>query len=542
MFRNTILWMFFLAAGSVAAQTTAIRGTVTDHANGEPIPGVTIFIEGTTTGTMTDFDGKFSLPVTAGTYNVRVSFISYETIRIDALKVEAGKITLLDNLRLKEAKVELSEVVVTAEAVRSSEAAILTLKAKSASLIDGISASNFRKIGDSDAASSIKRVTGVSVEGGKYVFIRGLGDRYTKTMLNGLDIPGLDPDRNTLQMDIFPTQIIDNIVAYKTFTADLPADFTGGVLDITTKDFPEERTAVLSMSSTYNPGSHFQSGFLTYEGGGTDFLGFDDGTRDIPAIENIPFFSEVIANPEAEKGLRYREILSAFHPVLAAEKKQNLMDFSLSLATGNQFNRPKSDWGYNVSISYRNESEFYENADYSRYGLSSDPAATEFERREYQKGNFGVRNVLASAMAGIAYKRKHSKFRFNLIHLQNGQSTAGIFDYEGLDKGSVFKAIQHNLEYNQRSLTNGLLSGKHFSESGKWEAEWKISPTFSRLYDPDIRFTRYEIRGDGTYSIGTETGFPERIWRDLNEFNLAGSAELKRNFDFMGNKAILTAG
>lgn len=544
MIRKTVLFavLLIISALTLKAQQTALRGMVTDAQTGESIPGVTIYIEGTTMGTMSDFDGKFSLPLNPGTYDVRVSFISYETLSIKGLKIETGKITLLDNLRLKEAKVELNVVEVSAEAIRNSEASILTLKARTASLIDGISASNFRKIGDSDAASSIKRVPGISVEGGKYVFIRGLGDRYTKTMLNGLDIPGLDPDRNTLQMDIFPTNIIDNIIAYKTFTADLPADFTGGVIDIATKDFPEVPTASVSLQATYNPGSHFNSNFLTYEGGKTDFLGFDDGTRDIPAIDNIPFFSEVVGNPNSEKGQRYKEILMAFNPVLAAEKRQNLMDFGFGFATGNQYNRPKSGWGYNFSLSYKNESEFYEEADFSRYGLYADKTATEFERREYQVGNYGISNVMLNGMAGLAYKSKTTKLRLNILHLQNGESKAGIFNYEGMDKGSIFKAVQHNLEYSQRSLTNGLVSGKHFFGANKWEADWKISPTFSTLYDPDIRFTRYEIRGENNYSISTEVGFPERIWRELEEFNLAGGINLTRNFDFRGTKSKLQFG
>ncbi len=95
------------------------------------------------------------------------------------------------------------------------------------------------QIGDATAVEAAKRVTGVTVEGGKYVYIRGLGDRYSKTTLNGMDIPGLDPDKNTIQMDIFPTDLVSNIVVSKSFTADQPADFTGGFLNIETSAFPE---------------------------------------------------------------------------------------------------------------------------------------------------------------------------------------------------------------------------------------------------------------------------------------------------------------
>ncbi|MBK6526392.1 MAG: TonB-dependent receptor plug domain-containing protein [Crocinitomicaceae bacterium] len=172
----------------------------------------------------------------------------------------------------------------------------------------------FRTTGDGDAAGAITRMPGVSVSGGKYVCVRGLGDRYNKTLLNGGDIPGLDPDRNAIQRDIFPTNVIDNMIVHKSFVADLPADFTGGIIDIGLKAFPEKSQGSISFSGSYNPNFHFNSDYLTYDGGKTDFLGFDDGTREIPAVNNIPFFSQAVGNPTGEKGLRYQEILAAFNP------------------------------------------------------------------------------------------------------------------------------------------------------------------------------------------------------------------------------------
>jgi TonB-dependent receptor len=535
----SILILFLFLSLLSNAQSGIIRGTVFDDATGESLPGVTIFAEGTTIGTMTDFDGKFNLNIAPGTYTLRVSFISYETIKIKDLQVKSGEVNLLDNLRLKEAKIELSEVTITAEVLRNSEIAMLTMKQKSAHLMDGISAVNFRKIGDSDAASSMKRVSGVSVEGGKYVFVRGLGDRYTKTILNGVDIPGLDPDRNTLQMDIFPTNVIDNIVVHKSFSADLPADFTGGVIDIETKDFPEVKTGNFSLSLAYNPQMHFNSNYLTYEGGKTDFLGFDDGTRDIPATTDIPLFSEVVGNPDSEKGQRYRQILESFNPTMATMKQNSFMDYSLGASVGNQISGKKITWGYNAAISYKNNTEFYENAQYGRYGMSGNSDINELETREQQSGDFGVNNVLLSGLAGIALKTNKTKIRINFLRLQNGESKAGVFNYQKSNQGTVFEGIQHNLEYSQRSLTNLLVSGNHYLNN--WEIEWKISPTFAKIIDPDVRFTRYEIR-DGAYSISTESGFPERIWRNLDEENIAGILNITRDFEIFGNKSKLMFG
>ncbi|MGQ9620826.1 MAG: TonB-dependent receptor domain-containing protein [Bacteroidales bacterium] len=523
------------------SQNGIIRGTVYDYSLAEPMMSVTVVVDGTGKGTMTDLDGNFNISVPAGTYTLKLSFVSYETIIINEVKVEAGKVTLFENIRMKEASLSLSEVVVTADMTRNTEIALLDTKMKSPNVIDGISALNFKKIGDSDAASSMKRITGVSVEGGKYVYIRGLGDRYTKTIINGVDIPGLDPDRNTMQMDLFPTTVIDNIMVYKSFTAELPADFTGGVIDISTKDFPEKKKINISWSASYNPDFHFRKDFLDYKGGSYDFLGFDDGTRRIPATTNIPFFASVISNPEGDEGLRYREILAGFNPNMAAIKQTSLMDFGFGITAGNQLSLKKITLGYNFGVSYKNNTEFYENAEYGRYGLSADHDINDLEVREFQIGNFGVKSVLVSGMAGFSLKTQKSKYRINLLHLQNGESKAGIFDYEGSDKGSNFKGFQHNLEYNQRSLTNILIDGRKNFNAQKINIVWKISPTISIISDPDTRFLRYVTEGQ-SLRINTEGGFPERIWRNLSEFSFAGILHISKEFSLNGNNSRMTIG
>jgi hypothetical protein len=540
-FKTFITFFLLFTTSLVNAQNGFIRGTVFDDATGEFLPGVTVFLEGTTAGALTDLDGKFNVKALPGTYSLKISYISYESMIISGVQVKSGEVTLLDNLRLKEATIQLNEITITARSTRNTENALLTIKKKSANLIDGISAVNFRKTGDSDAASSMRRVPGLSVEGGKYVYVRGLGDRYTKTILNGVDIPGLDPDRNTLQLDIFPTNIIDNIIVHKSFTAELPADFTGGVIDIEIKDFPEEKQGSISLSAGYNPSFHFNSNYLTYKGGATDFLGFDDGTRKIPATSDIPLFSEVVGDPYGTNGLRYKEILESFNPTMAAYKQTSFMDYSLSASLGNQVALKKVTLGYNFALSYKSNTEFYTNAEYGRYGLSSDPDIYEMEVREFQDGNYGVQSVLLSGLAGFALKTLHSKYRINLMHLQNGESRAGIFNYLGSDQGSEFSGFQHNLDYSERSLTNLLLEGKHDFGDSKWDLQWKISPTLSRMDDPDIRFTRY-IGEPGKYVINTESGFPERIWRNLEEVNLAGLVHVTKDFKIKDNKAQLKFG
>lgn len=521
--KTVLLFLSFIFPALLVAQTGTVRGTVIDGETGMTLPGVNIIEVGTTNGTITDLDGKFSLNLAVGKRTLQFSFISFTTQIVDDVEVVENEVTIIDNVNLTTASESLKEVVVTAEMVKNNETALLTLKKKSANMIDGISAASFRKIGDSDAASSMKRVSGVSVEGGKYVFVRGLGDRYTKTLLNGVEVPGLDPDRNTIQMDIFPTTVIDNIVVNKTFVAELPADFTGGIVDIKTRDFPDHKKGVLGFSLGYNPNFHFRNDYLDYNGGATDWLGFDDGTRDIPATENVPFFVNAVGSTDSPDSQRYQEILRGFGKTMSAFETQSLMDFNIAGSFGNQIAKDKVTLGYNVILTYRNNTEFYKDAIYGRYGLSPDPDITVMEVRELQTGSFGVNNVLLSGMAGFAIKTVNSKFILNALHLQNGESKAGVFDYFNDDQGSEFYGIQTNLEYSERAMTNVLLSGKHYIPGRGWDIEWKISPTRSRLEDPDIRYTRYELR-DGDYVLGTEAGMPERIWRDLQEWNVSGIA------------------
>ena len=537
--------ILLLAIISIPAvsQKGIIRGTVIEDETGEPLFGVTAIVKGTTTGATTDFDGKFEIRVEPGSYDLAISFVSFQTVTISAVQVNADDVTVIGQIRMKEDVQQLEEIVITAEALKNTEEALITVKKKSPNLLDGISAAGFRKIGDSDAASAAKRITGVSVQGGKYVFVRGLGDRYTKSILNGVDVPGLDPDRNTLQMDIFPTNVIDNIVVVKSFTADLPADFTGGVVNIETKDFPEEKTLRLSMSGSFNPDMHFNSNYLDYEGSSTDWLGFDNGARDIPFdVNSIPVDRRgrpripLVLDQNGSQGQVVFNNLRAFDPTLAAMRQNSGMDYSLGVSLGNQFSKGKNTFGYSFGLTYKNTTEFYEEAEYGRYGMNADPSVTELETREFQLGAQGVNNVLVGGLAGFALKRDRSKFKMSVLHLQNGESKAGIFDFTGSDQGADFIRFQHNLEYSERTLSNVLFMGEHFNGDGSWNIFWKVSPTLSKINDPDIRFTPYEVRGPGDFSITSEAGFPERIWRSLEEVNLAGIVGATKEYDFNGEQ------
>lgn len=536
-------FVFLLISLSAYSQSGLIRGQVIDEANGETLLGVTVVVKGTTTGAVTDFDGKFEIKLAPGIYDIQASFVSYETVTVTGVAVEEGGVAVLDGIRLREAIAELSEVVVTAEVIKTSETALLTIKKKSPNLMDGISAANFRKIGDSDASDAVKRVTGVSVEEGKYVYVRGLGDRYTKTTLNNVDIPGLDPDRNSLQMDIFPTNLIDNMVVLKSAVAELPADFTGGVVNVETKDFPDERIFNVSASFGYNPSMHFNDDYITSQGGSTDFLGYDNGARSLPEEAKRTVIPSPVSRDSEQE---VKSFLRKFNPALGATKRTSFMDYNFGASLADQIALSGDrKLGYIFSASYKNETRYYDDVLYGEYQRMIDPTAYELRYATIQQGVTGENNAFLGGLGGLALKTSRSKLKLTLMHLQNGESRAGQFfiDNDGAATGqSGYFASSDNLDYSQRVLTNVLLNGEHYNNDGSWKIDWRISPTFSSITDPDVRKTAFTLSPVDTSFIAGAGGNPSRIWRYLDELSMVGKVDLTKDYTLLGESAKLKFG
>lgn len=378
------------------AQNGIIRGTVYEDETNEALFYANAQIPSTGAVAFTDFDGNFELNLEPGTYDLEISFLGLATLTISDVKVEAGKVTAFENLRLKPSTNELMTVTVTASAMRNTESALLDVKKKSATVMDGISAQNFKRVGDGNAAAAVTRVPGVSIQGGKYVFVRGLGDRYTKTQLMSMDIPGLDPDRNSLQMDIFPTNILQNIVVLKTLTADLPADFSGGLVNIELVDFPTKKTLNISSSLGYTPGMHLVEG-LGHQGSVTDFLGFDSGFRNNPLPNQ--YIYEGIPNPALDDPIT-TQLTEGFKPVLAAQSRTMPLNGTLGISGGNQIKKDNGKTvGYNGSFSYKANTDFF--------GSMTGDSTRMYEQNFYRKGNLPDQYTLQADRTQIGLSLIH---------------------------------------------------------------------------------------------------------------------------------------
>lgn len=532
--------LVFGIALAASAQASYIRGSVVDGSTGESIIGAAVKIQGTTVVGMTDLDGNFSIKTAPGTYSVAIAYFTFKTKTITGVEVKFGDAASLGTVVLEsEDNFKLEEVVITAEATRNSESALLTLKKKSMVIMDGISSAKIGLTGDATAVEAAKRVTGVSIEGGKYVFVRGLGDRYSKATLNGMDIPGLDPDKNTIQMDIFPTDLISNIIVSKAFTADMPADFTGGLLNIETKAFPERKIFTINASGGYTPSMHFRSDYLTYRGSATDLLGFDGGSRRLPAGAN----ANIIPTPTSGLGSQAtNDFVNSFNKTLGAREAFVPMDFSIGLSMGNQWDAKKANrqgeipkLGYNFSATYKSVFNNYRDVFYGEYQRFADPSQTELRYATTQEGAMGEHNVLVGFLGGFAKKTSTRKFRMTLMHLQNGEKRAGQFLVlnDGAAVGqSGYIARSNNLEYNQRSLTNLLVNGTRVWNDANEQLDWRFAPSLSISNDPDIRRTAYTFDPVTTSFAAGAGGNPSRIWRSLSEINLPLRVDYTKKFLF----------
>jgi hypothetical protein len=275
-----------------------IRGKFVSAETGEALAAATVMATNPATGSLVKgvqgkLDGTYEMVVPAGTYTLKTSYISYAPTVVTGVKVVAGQLTRVD-LTLTPEDIQGEEVLVEGRVIENTESAVLITQQRAQAVSDAVSAEQISKSPDTDASDALKRVTGVSVVGGKYVYVRGLGERYSSTLLNGARMTSTDPTKRVVPLDMFPAKLLDNVVTQKTYTADQWAEFAGGVVQINTKDFPEQLSVEFGQALGIEPSSNLQA-FRSYPGGDLDFLGFDDGRRDLPdLVERVASDQKVV--------------------------------------------------------------------------------------------------------------------------------------------------------------------------------------------------------------------------------------------------------
>jgi len=344
---NKLLFFTFLLLSTFGYGQFKITGTVTENLDGaiEPVPFATILLKGTDKGASTDFDGNFSFDVPSGTHILVVRFTGYETQEVT---VEVKEADVNVPVEIKSASSDLKVFTVVDRAVSGSVTMDIA-EVKNSDGVDAvIGAEKMKQTGASSADDAAKKVVGLSVVGSGNVYVRGMGDRYNSAYLNGLPIASPDPDKKVIPLDLFPTNVIQSMTVRKAFMPNLEGDFSGGAMDIKTKDYPSESTLKVSLGTGFNSQSIGRDR-LTYNGGRLDYLGFDDGTRSIP---------ENIVNEEAYRATEGSQSLFAtnLNPVV----RNTLPNSSFGLFAGNLFDlkNEKSKVGFLVSLNHSNSNRY----------------------------------------------------------------------------------------------------------------------------------------------------------------------------------------
>lgn len=476
-----ILLIYFLAAvlaPRVGAQINGtISGNLTDKSNNEVLIGANVTIVGTDRGAASDLDGHYEIKaVPPGTYRVRFNFISYQVVTIDNVVVFAGKDTPID-VAMSPSSIEMNEVVVTAEALKTSEFSVINIQKNASNIVDGVSSELITKNNSSDGTDVLKRMAGVTMSEGKYAYIRGVGDRYNSTLLNGSSLPSTDPEKKSFSYDMFPANLIENLLTSKTATPDKPADFSGGLIEINTIEFPSKMIFNFGVSTAYNSETNFQD-FVRYQGGGTDWLGMDDGTRELPPL---------ITDLKVSKGNYTPEELLAIG--LGFKNNWNTTSHkapirgNLKLSFGNSHNFGASTWGYIAALNYANQDEI---TDVEKNFYTFDGPKYNYTGMEYSN------SVAWSGMINTSLKlSSNHKISFKNLYDQTADNQTAV--YEGpFYYYPDYRKIT-SLRYISRSLFSTQFIGEHFVGLLQGlRTNWNLNYSNSKRDEPDARRYIYD--------------------------------------------------
>lgn len=510
-------------ASPLAAQTGKIVGRVVDGQTAQPIASAQVALGDRSAGYVSGIDGRFVLrDVAAGDHSLVVQMLGYAPKTVTGVAVRPDQVVTVD-VSLESAALELEGITVTAAIETGSTVALLTERRAEAFVVDAIGEDQIAKSPDGDAAAALKRMPGLSVVGGKFAYVRGLGERYSSTTLNGAPLASPMPDRKAVPLDIVPSGLLESIVTAKSYSPEQPGDYAGGLIDLRTKNFPARRILKVKGSTSWNSVSSFQDG-LRYAGGALDFLGFDDGTRALPAL--VPTDQRVIF-PHFSRGQ-----LEAFGEAFGG-------DWGPSSGTL----PPNGSFG----VSYGDDLEVFGR---SLGVLASANYSNEFSRRDGivervfasagaddpevdYGGNATTRSVSLGGLANISYEltptnRVAANFVYNRLMDDEARR------YEGFNLDHNTNLRNYRLRFLAQALTNAQLKGEHLVPFlGGTKVDWTAAWSRASRDEPSTREVLYREQGDRYLFenfVSSGSVFHQRLVDDT----YSGSADLTVPFTLAG--------
>lgn len=501
-------WIFFLlfivlTTAAVAQVKTGGRivGTVIDSETGEAVIGANVLIKGTTRGAATDVDGAFSInDIEPGTYILTISAVSYRKRDVADIVVAEGKLTKVNVVLIPEA-IKIEGVEVEGKVNAAYEGALLTKQKKSASISDGISAEQIKKTPDATSGDALKRVTGISIVDNKFVYIRGITDRYNGTTLNGSQVTSTDAGKKSFSFDLIPANLLENTIVIKSATPDLPGDITGGLVQLNTLDFPDKRVLKVSFTTAMNSLTT-SKGFWASQGGGSDWLGYDDGSRSLPANNSDG------------------SALAKSLPNNWASRLQKApMNTSFSFALGDHYelgenNASSNEIGFIAAGSYKGGFQRLQN-DIHDVAFSRD-----------LNGSIDNYSVLWGALINVSYK-SGGQHKLSFKNSYNNSGDDQVRQFHSDDRNSSQEYRYTVINWTQRSSYQGQLSGQHnFSILNGLNLNWRASLSVSTRKDPDRKEITYSRAIDGPSSAPFYASTNQRSWATLNDRSNALNIDL----------------
>jgi len=484
VFRILTLVLFFgLITLEIFGQTSngKIVGKVTDKKTGETLIGLNVKVTGLTNGASTDVEGRYILAgIPAGKYTLQFTYVGYATKTISDVVVSAGTVTTLDAAMDEPAGNQLQTVVVNVSAKKESTAGLYAQQKSSVRVSDGITADQIKKSPDRSTSDVLKRVSGTSIQDNKFVVVRGLSDRYNSTLLNNAPVPSSEPDRKAFSFDVVPSNLIDQVVINKTAAADLPGDFSGGVIQMKTKDFPDQKVLDINYSVGYNSQATFND-FKYGQRGGIDFLGFDDGTRQFPT--SFPSSRLKYETSPLSQKVQYSR---QFKNTWGVNQSTAIPNQSIQAIFGDSYMlKNENKLGMILSLSYRN-SEGLTNqtrADYDSEGSAGIDSLFFFQDNVY------VKTVTLGALANLSYTSGKSKYSFKNLYNRSFQDS--YTDRIGKAFQPNFDQKNTELSLVEKNFINSIFEAEHLLNSKNVRLDWNLSYTLSNRDQPDLRRLYY---------------------------------------------------
>jgi outer membrane receptor protein involved in Fe transport len=513
-FITKVLFIVFIAISSFAfaAGIGKISGTVSDK-TGETLIGVTVKVVGTNFGASTDVEGRFLIAgLPSGRYTIEVSYVGYTSKRISDVEILENAVTPLNVVLEESSANNLNEIVITSKANQESVNTLYANQKANLSISSGISAELIRRSPDRNTSEVLKRVSGASIQDNKFIIVRGLSDRYNSAMLNNAVLPNTEVDKKAFSFDILPSNLIDAIVVNKTASADIPGDFSGGVVQVTTKDFPDSKFFNLSLGTSFNTQSTFKD-FLRSTKGGNEIFGAYDKKRDIPST--FPSRSEFLNLPVAERATLSRQFANNWG--YGGVKSVLGPIFQANYGTTKRF-KDNSQLGTIISLSYRYDERLRKS---EQKAFTGEAVGDQFTDQVF---NY---NTNIGGLANFAYSWGNNKIALKNIYnrvLENQFTSREGFD----DSRSNFLRTADYLL--QRSLISNQLSGSHLLSTGsKIKLNWNLNYANTNRKEPGFKRMEYQ-QEDGVAGY-TRASIPSSGQADPR---LAGNFSSKLNENLYG--------